>query len=314
MKFPVFDLHCDTARALLGASFRECGSLRENELHIDLNRAKDLPGYAQCFACYVDTDYKAVKAVEQFEREMVSVLREVEKHSDLIRLVYTAEEIEENHKAGIMSALLTIEGAAGFAYDPELLEDLYTVGFRMTSLGWNESNPLTGSHCTGGGLTDAGRAFLKEAQRLGYVLDVSHISDEGFWDVIEAADAPVIASHSNSRVICNHSRNLTDDMFKAIAASGGTVGINLYSAFIGNAADLDAVCDHILHFVELDPDATHISLGGDLDGCDSLATGFEGVQSYGALAQRLAERGLDDKMLHNIFWNNAIEVIRKCCT
>ena len=314
MNFPVFDLHCDTARALLGSSFRECGSLRENGYHIDLDRAKNLPGYAQCFACYTDASVKSVRPVEQFERQMVSVLREVEKNSDLIQLVYTADDVENNFQNGIMSAVLTIEGPGGFDYDPQLLEDLYTVGFRMTSLGWNEDNPLTGSHLSGGGLTAQGQAFLLEAQRLGFVIDVSHISDQGFWDVMAATQAPVIASHSDSRALCNTSRNITDDMFKALCEAGGVVGINLYSRFIGNSADLDAACDHILHFVELDPEARHISLGGDLDGCDSLVSGFEGVQSYPALAERLKARGLSDEMLYNIFWNNAIGVMRKCCT
>lgn len=313
MEFPVFDLHCDTARALLGPSFRDCGDLRTNQLHIDLNRTAAFPGYAQCFSCFTDTALTHIKPVEQFEREMVSVLREVEKNNDLIRLAYTASDVDANHNAGKASALLTIENPGGFDYDPQLLQDLYTVGFRMTTLGWNDSNPLTGSHLTGGGLTEFGREFVAEAQQLGYIIDLSHISDEGFWDVMQATTAPVIASHSNSRSICNHSRNITDDMFKAICENDGVVGINLYAELVGGNMDVDSVCDHIFHFLSIDKDGKHIALGGDLDGCSRLVSGIDGIQDYSKLAQKLMDRGLDKGRIMNIFWNNAIGVIRQCC-
>ena len=151
MNIPVFDLHCDTALTLLGDDLKQCGNLRNNEHHIDLERAKKLAGYAQCFACFTTEQYEDIAPVELFEREMISVLREIEKNSDIIRLAYTAEDIVENQEQGYMSAILTVEGPAGFGYDPELLQDLYSVGFRITSLGWNEKNVLTGSNTTGGG-------------------------------------------------------------------------------------------------------------------------------------------------------------------
>ena len=212
-----------------------------------------------------------------------------------------------------MSAVLTVEGPAGFGFAPELLEMLYAAGIRMTSLGWNEKNVLTGSHRTGGGLTDLGVAYVKEAQRVGMIVDVSHISDEGFWDMIKITEGPIIASHSNSRAVCNNSRNLTDDMFRAIMESGGVAGFNQCAPFVGDQPTLDTICDHILHFLELDPDGMHIALGGDLDGCDELPVGFDGVQSYPAMARRLLERGVDEKLLMNIYWNNALGVMDKCC-
>ena len=316
MKYPVFDLHCDTALALLGKTMKEAGSLRKNSYHIDLARASQLPGYAQCFACFTTPymkEWSKVCPEDAFEREMVSVLREVENNKDLIRLAYSADDVEKNYAEGKMSAILTIEGPAGFGFDPALLEDLYKVGFRITSLGWNEKNPLTGSHKTGGGLTDLGKEYLKEAQRLGMIVDVSHISDEGFWDIMDITEKPVIATHSNSRAVCNHSRNLTDDMFRAICETGGVAGFNQCDAFVGDAPTIDTACDHFLHFLELDPDGTHIALGGDLDGCDKLPEGFDGVQDYPKLAARLEERGLDEKTMYNIFWHNALGVMRKCC-
>ena len=315
MNIPVFDLHCDTALALMGDSLNEAGSLRKNNLHIDLEKASELPGYCQCFACFTTPDsesWHGVSPVVIFEREIATIQRELDRNKDKIRLAYTTSEIEENRKNGIMSAVLTLEGTAGFGYDPQMLEDLNLIGFRITSLGWNEQNPLTGSNITGGGLTDLGRAYVKEAQRLGMIVDVSHISDEGFWDIMAITDAPVIATHSNSRTVCNHSRNLTDDMFKAICQTGGVAGLNLYATFVGDTgANLDTACDHIFHFLDLDPTGKHIALGGDLDGCDPLIGGFEDVRGYNRLAERLHARGLEESAIWDIYWNNAIGVMER---
>ena len=313
MSFPVFDLHCDTALSILGRDGKTTGELRRNHFHIDLERAEKLPGYCQCFACYT-TPYMEerfhVSPSVIFERELATVQREVEKNKDWMQIVYSAEEIERNLEAGMMSAVLTLEGTAGIEYNPEVLEDLYRTGFRIVSLGWNEKNPLTGSHVTGGGLTDKGISFVKEAQRVGMLIDVSHISDEGFWDIIKITDGPVIATHSNSRTVCNHSRNLTDDMFKAIVETGGVAGFNQCDAFVGENPTLDTVCDHFLHFLDMDPTGKHIALGGDLDGCDKLPDGFDGVQSYPVMAQRMLERGLSEQMLKDIYWNNALGVMK----
>lgn len=314
MNIPVFDLHCDTALALLGKSLNEAGSLRKNALHIDLERAAQLGGYCQCFACYTTPmmqEWFGVSPTVVFERELATIQREVDKNKSLIGIAYSADEIEANRAAGKMSALLTIEGPAGFDFDPALLENLHQIGFRISTLGWNEKNALTGSNVTGGGLTAQGREYVKEAQRLGILVDVSHISDEGFWDIMDITEAPVIASHSNSRALCGHSRNLTDDMFRAICQTGGVAGINQFAEFLGESPTLDTVCDHIFHFLELDSTGTHIALGGDLDGCSAFAAGFTGVESYPELVDRLLQRGLEETAVWNIFWNNAANVLRR---
>ena len=312
MNFPVFDFHCDTALVLLGDDLNQAGSLRKNNGHIDLERAGQLGGYAQCFACFT-TDIpellQGISPIVLFERELATIQREVDKNSDLISIAYSAEEIEENRALGKMSAILTLEGTAGIDYNPGLLEDLWAIGFRVSSLGWNEKNPLTGSNVTGGGLTDLGREYVKEAQKLGMRIDVSHISDEGFWDIMKITEAPILATHSNSRAVHNHSRNLTDDMFRAIRETGGVAGYNTCRDFTGENPDLDTVCDHILHFMELDPEGKHIALGGDLDGVETMPDGFDGVQSYPALARHLLNRGLTEQNVMDIFWNNAIRVM-----
>lgn len=314
MNFPVFDLHCDTALGLLNRDFKVDKSLKSNSLHIDLDRAAQLPGYCQCFACFTSPWEKmpdGITVSDIFERELNGVLLQIQDNPNLIRQAFMPEDIEENLANGLMSGVLTIEGPAGFGFDPALLEMLHTVGFRISTLGWNEQNVLIGSHKTGGGLTDLGREYVRECQRLGILVDVSHCSDEGFWDMMKITEAPIIASHSNSRAVFDHSRNLTDDMFRAICQTGGVAGLNLYAYFLGNDPDLDTACDHIFHWLELDPEGCHIALGGDLDGCDVLPKGFTGVESYPALARRLLERGAGEQIVHNIYWNNAMGVMKR---
>ena len=312
MNVPVFDFHCDTALHLLGKDMNSAGSLRKSSGHIDLERASTLAGYAQCFACFTTPfmeDYAKISPVLAFERELATIQREVELNSDLISIAYSTSDIQSNLEKGKMSAVLTLEGTAGIQYNPAILEDLYQIGFRVVSLGWNEKNPLTGSHVTGGGLTDQGREFVREAQRLGILIDVSHISDEGFYNILDITEAPIIATHSNSRAVWDNSRNLTDDMFQQIVKTGGVAGFNQCDEFTGDKPTLDTVCDHILHFLELDPSGKHIALGGDLDGITYMPEGFTGVQDYPKMAQRLLERGVSESIIRDIFWNNAIGVM-----
>ena len=312
MKLPVFDLHCDTALALSERA-EVYTSLRSNHRHVDLTRAGELGGYAQCFAMFTTPDFDrwfSKPVTEVFDTMLDNLEKEIRLNSDIIAKAGSTAEIEENRKNGKMSAILTLEGPAGINFDAGRLQELYDRGFRISTLSWNEKNILTGSIVTGGSLTDAGREYVRECQRLGILVDVSHISDEAFWDIMEITEAPVIASHSNLRSICGHKRNLTEDMYRAIVQTGGTAGINLFVPFVSEGgADLDSVCDHIFRMLELDPGAEHISLGGDLDGCDELPAGFVGVQSYNDLADRLLERGLDEKTIRKIYWSNTMGVM-----
>lgn len=312
MNIPVFDLHCDTVTELLGRDLSGSTSLLKNELHIDLERAGTLDGYAQCFAFWSTTGMplpKGIKTEDIFWRELSILQDAIDKNSHLIRQARTMEDVRRNAAEGKMSAIFTLEGPAGIGFDPAKLEKLWDLGFRASTLGWNENNSLTGSHKTGGGLTKRGREYVKECQRLGILVDVSHISDEGFWDIMDITQAPVIASHSNSRVVHGETRNLTDDMFLAICRTGGVAGFNLCAEFIGDAPTLDTACDHILHFLELDPTGKHIALGGDLDGITHMPQGFTGIQDHPKLAEQLCLRGVEEGMIRDIFWNNAMGVM-----
>ncbi len=315
MNIPVFDLHCDTVTELLGQDLAAITSLRRNTLHIDLERMKKYPAYVQCFAFWSTTGLplpKGMKPEDIFWREVSVLQDQIDKNSDLIRQARSGADIRKNQEDGVISAIFTLEGAAGIGFDPAKLEKLHNLGFRISTLGWNENNTLTGSHKTGGGLTKRGREYIKECQRLGILVDVSHISDEAFWQIMDITEAPIVATHSNSRKVCAVSRNLTDEMFRAICSTGGVAGFNLCADFVGERPTVDTACDHIFHFLELDPAGTHIAIGGDLDGISEMPEGFSGVQDYPKLAKRLLERGLDEKILKQIFWSNALGVIDKC--
>ena len=315
MKLSVFDLHCDTVTELLGQDLSASTSLRSNTLHIDLQRMKQYEAYAQCFAFWSTTDLKLPKGLKPediFWREVSVLQDQIDKNSDLIRQARSGDDVRENREEGIISAIFTLEGPAGIGFEPAKLQKLHDLGFRISTLGWNEKNSLTGSHVTGGGLTKRGREYVKECQRLGILVDVSHISDEAFWQIMDMTERPIIASHSNSRMVRDVSRNLTDEMFRAICNTGGVAGFNLCADFVGENPTVDTACDHIFHLLELDPAGTHIAIGGDLDGISTMPEGFSGVQDYPKLAKRLLERGLDETILNQIFWSNALGVIDKC--
>lgn len=312
MNMRVMDCHCDTAFELWSGKKELAGS----GLQIDLEKTKKLSGYVQFFALWTFpglAERYGMPVPEIFNAVLENFLAQLRRHGDIAVQARSPREVEAAVSQGKTAAILSIEGPAGLDFDSGRLEELYAKGFRMTTLGWNERNPLAGSHVTGGGLTDRGREYARRAQSLGYILDVSHLSERGFWELCELAEKPIIASHSNSRRVWGVSRNLTDEQFRAICDLGGVAGVNLYTDFLGSEpVTLDTVCGHVLHFLELGG-GKHIALGGDLDGCESLPRGFEGPQDYPKLAQALLARGVEESVIEDMFWNNAMRVFQVCC-
>ena len=163
------------------------------------------------------------------------------------------------------------------------------------------------------GLSEKGKDFVRRCDELGILVDVSHLSDPGFWDVIETSKNPIIASHSNSRAVCGHTRNLTDDQFRALRDKGGTTGLNLYTQFLGeDKVTVETCVRHIEHFLDLGGEKT-IAIGGDLDGCDTLPEGMTGVDGTALVYQALADRGYPKALLDDIFYNNLMRVVREVC-
>ena len=321
-KIPYFDAHCDTISRCVetGEDFtgedREfyavpC-SLRRSEGHIDLERTeRAFSRYAQFFAFYCDgrglTQRQLLTAcARQHER----FLREMEENKDCIRLCRTGEEIDRAAADGVAAALLSIEGAELLDCDIRRLDTAYDWGVRLLNPVWNYANRLSGSNAQQPeqGLTAYGRDFLQRMEELSIYVDVSHLSDAGFWDVVRLSRRPVVASHSNSRAVCPHRRNLTDDMFRAIRDSGGVAGLNYYQHFVGDDPTMEGLVRHVEHFLELDGERS-LCLGGDMDGCELLAGGMRGLEDVPLLWQALADRGYPQSLLEDLFWNNLRRLI-----
>lgn len=304
----VFDGHCDTAVEF----WRRGRHLDKNDLQLSLESTEKLDGYVQFFAfctIWMETDDKERSFRSAFE----NFLQELNRFAPRSALCRTAADAETAVAEGKLGAFVSIEGAEAIACDPGKLDDVWEKGIRMIAPTWNAENALSGSCVTGNGLTAQGREFCRRAQRLGMILDVSHLSDRGFWDLCDLAEKPILASHSNSRACCGHARNLTDEQFKAICQLGGSAGINLYAPFLNESgeATLDDVYRHIDHFMELGGEG-HVALGGDLDGCDTLPDGFQKAEDYRKLETYLRARGYGEPVIKDIFYRTLKRIVKQC--
>ncbi|MBO6010850.1 MAG: membrane dipeptidase [Oscillospiraceae bacterium] len=299
---PLFDGHCDTLLWLKG-------DLVSNGLHVDLTRADYAP-YAQFFAIY--HPFKPM-----FDELYAKLTSELETAGGAVRLCRTAGEAEKAAEAGAAAAFVSVEGAHVFGCDAERLPELKEKGVSAVCLTWNTPTVISGTNVNEPerGLSAEGRAFVRRMNELGMIVDVSHLSDPGFWDVAEICEGPIIASHSNARALCGHTRNLTDEMFRAIVEKGGVAGLNLYSAFLvepGKTATVEDAVHHIEHFLELGG-GKNIAIGGDLDGCDTLPTGIAGIQNVGKIFDALLARGCPESTARDIFYNNLMRVVKQVC-
>lgn len=309
MNYTFFDGHCDTPIELW-----RCGAhLRENALHVSLERAKRLGGYAQFFAFCTAWMENGMSHAEQYARALAYFKEQLRENGDSITLCRTIAEADAAQGAGKAAAFLAIEGAEAIDCDPGRLDEAHEQGVRMISLVWNIENALTGSCWTGGGLTAQGKEFFRRAQKLGMIVDVSHLSERGFWDMAELAEKPIVASHSNSKAVCAHARNLTDEQFRAICQLGGTAGLNLAGAFLTEegTATFDAFRRHLDHFLTLGGEE-HVAVGLDLDGTDDLPVGFAGVDHLRELADHLAQFGYSEKTMQSVFCDSLRKVVNLC--
>lgn len=310
MQYPIFDGHCDTAFSML----MRHTPLYANDLHVSLERAAKLDGYTQVFALWTAARNGNLTQQELLSQMYHNFMLQLSLFHDHMQLCLNAREIERTMSEGLMAAVLSIEGAEGIGCDPGLLEHAWHLGVRMISLTWNHENALAGCHGTDAGLTEQGRAFVRRAQRMGMLIDVSHLSDRGFWDLCDITEGPIVASHSNARAACNHSRNLTDEMFREIIRTGGTAGINLFASFLteGEKCTMDDVLRHVDHFLSIDGGERHLALGGDLDGCDRLPEPMTGVEGYTALIDALLAHGIPEQTVANICFHNLMGVFKQC--
>lgn len=302
-----FDGHCDTLARCMATG----EGLRQNTGHVDLARCAALGQHAQIFAVFADSAAVNEPLYAIAQRQHALLEHECARNADLVRRCRTARDVRAAWAAGKTAALLGIEGAELLDCNPRQLDDAAAWECVYVTLTWNHANALAGSHCDAPmqGLTAPGRAFVRALYAHRMLPDVSHLSEAAAWDVVRLGLGPVIASHANSRAVCAHTRNLSDDLFCAIRDSGGVVGLNLYTDFLGGDG-MDAVVRHVEHLLDLGGDET-LALGGDLDGCDTLGGGITGVQDYPTLYAALAARGYDAALLQDLFSDNWLRVLPK---
>lgn len=312
---PIIDGHTDYVLSLLetGRNFfsgSDCG-------HVDLPRAKRGGIGAMLTAIFVRDEYLPHQALARTLRAVDFLFRTIEASGGAMELITSASQLEACLDRGTFGVILHYEGAE--ALDPEfaVLRLSYQLGLRSLGLTWSRPNIFAegvGPQDRGRGLTSLGRALVKACNELGILIDVSHLNDAGFWDVLEYSTKPVVASHSNCRALCPVARNLSDEQILALAKKGGLIGINFHVGFLRAGAErpedvrLDDVIAHIDHIVEL-AGVDHVGFGSDFDGA-TMPTDLADAAHLPRLLETLARRGYDETALRKICRENWLRVIR----
>jgi len=288
---------------------------------------------AQFFAAYVSVSFIESGGPARRALEMIDTIRHdiVARHPDHFTLALTADQIEAARRAGKIAALIGIEGGHAIENEPRLLRAFYDLGVRYMTLTHTRNLSWAGSSAEKEqrGLDELGRRIIAEMNRLGMMVDIAHVSDKTFWDVIEASRAPVFSSHSSARALSNIPRNLGDDMIRAVARKGGLVMINLGCEFISqrsadtspwinpslpkNArceqASLDEVVAHFEHIRRI-AGVDFIGLGSDFDGVSCTPRGLEDVSKWPNLTRRLLEKGFTPEEIRKIYGGNFLRFMR----
>src|ERR1041385_1495270 len=234
----IVDTHADTPQRFLDENFDLAQNTPVSEGHIDLDKIKQGNLGAEFFSIWVEPEFKghyAQRAMDLID----SVYQQAARHPDKMTMAFSADDIARAHDQHKFAALMGIEGGHAIENDMRLLRDFYRLGVRYMTLTWSNTNewadssgdiqnPNVKHH---DGLTPFGKQVVAEMNRMGMMVDISHVADKTFWDAIAISKAPVIASHSSARALTNALRNMTDDMLKAVAKNGGVVQVNFYSGF-----------------------------------------------------------------------------------
>jgi membrane dipeptidase len=254
---------------------------------------------------------------------LVKILFQLESESGgRIKVVRTAEELESCLRDGVLAAVLHFEGAENLGPDPGTLEDLHEAGLRSLGLVWSRPNAyghgvpfrFPASPDTGPGLTEAGRELVRECNRLGILLDLSHLNERGFWDVVEITEAPLVATHSNAHALCPTTRNLTDRQLDAIRDSDGMVGVNFAVGFLREdgkdeeETPIETVVQHVDYLVER-IGVERVGFGSDFDGA-KVPREIGDASGLPKLLAALGERGYDDASLKKLVQENWVRVLR----
>lgn len=311
----ICDCHCDTLTEL----YNKNASLYENEQHFDIKRQIALGGGLQFCAIYVPTEVFRYQGglrytlclLDKYNQE----IKKLHENGIDVLQVRTAEDAGNvlKHKA---ATLLAIEEGGAIDGSLEALRCLYELGVRAMTLTWSNRNDIAdgiNEEATGSGLTLFGKQVVAEMNRLGMLVDVSHISTAGFWSVIETSTKPIIATHSNAKSLCSHPRNLNNEQIKALAQNGGLAGITFAGQFLEEDwrnACIESVYKHIDYMLNLIGNDDHIGFGSDFDGISHPPYNIQGVQDYKPLIEYLSKY-YSDETINKITHQNVINLLQK---
>ena len=291
-----FDLHCDT--------ITHFESLTASGAAFSLDHLPENAVWAQCCAIFIPDSLRGADAIRCYEHARDTLYRETAQNAARIDFCRTGRDVEAAFAGGRNAAILTVESGAALAGDLSRVENLWNDGVRAMTLVWNGENELgCGQSDPDRGLTAFGRDCIREMERLGMLIDVSHLSDRGFRDVCETAKRPFIATHSNARAVCPHRRNLTDGQILEIVRRGGLIGLNYYRDFLGGD-EPEWFYRHVEHFLALGAEKV-LSLGSDYDGAE-IPAWLERPERLPALREGLRSRGLREETVNDLMCGNAL--------
>jgi membrane dipeptidase len=309
--------------------------------HTDLARLERGGVDAQFFSIWPSADYydaedpRSGRSLARANEVIDTLEQQIARHADRLELARSSADIRRITADGRIAALLGVEGGHAIEHDLANLHALYARGARYMTLTWSFSHswgdasgdPLQGADRLHGGLTAFGESVVREMNTLGMLVDISHVSDETFWDALAVARAPVIASHSSVRAVAPHPRNLSDEMLVAVASNGGVVMINFATMYLdprkttpvavgwdwirhagGSATTVAAVADHIDHVVRV-AGIDHVGIGSDFDGTPFVPEGLEHVGQLPNLTAELLRRGYADGDVRKILGENLLRVL-----
>lgn len=314
----LIDMHCDTLWKMIQ---QDQYDLMENPWSISIPGMEQAGTLAQFFACFTCLEEHEMDYDRCYNQavDMIRLLKQqCDRYPDKISIARNYEEIQANEKGGRISAILTVEEGGIINGRTERLEELWNMGVRLMTPMWNYRNCLGHPNSRNPevmrkGLTAFGREIISRAGELGMIIDVSHASDQTFTDILECTGGPVIASHSNCRALCDHPRNLTDDMIHSLAEAGGVAGLNLFPTFLNqeNAVGLEYMAAHIMHMIRVGG-SEFPAIGTDFDGYE--VQNHEPIQKVSDMYKLwdvLQKMGLSEDQLERIWRGNAERILKR---
>ena len=302
----LFDLHCDTlTRSLYCPATAGTGLLDDPAAQLSLSRMPAGTKWVQCFAVFVPDDKRGAEGAAFFDRWAAAFAREMEREKDRVCWCRSAGDLAAAMDAGKFGALLTVEGGSALGGKLERMDTLWDAGVRMMTLTWNGHNELASGHDTGEGFSSFGREAVAAMEERGILVDVSHLNDRGFEELLDIAQKPFVASHSNARSVCAHRRNLPDDFIREMVARHCLIGLNYCKDFLSDdgRGNLEDLWRHVERFLELGAEKC-LALGSDYDGAD-MHPDLDGVEKALGIYDFLTERGLPGETAEDILFGNA---------